>query len=132
MAIGLTFVSAWFVERGGRFGAAGATLSGLGVGLVIAGHITGFAAYREELAFCGIGLGFLVAALMAPSRLRGAGLGLLAVAISEAALHALPTVVSATSLYKAFIEGWGFGVVLAACGVFAILTPRLYHTASVP
>ncbi|MGH3422619.1 MAG: hypothetical protein ACRDOD_23845, partial [Streptosporangiaceae bacterium] len=124
LAIGVTLLLAWLVEHGGRFGASGITLTGLGVGLVIAEHLPAYSAYREELAFGGIALGLMIATRVTRGALRGAGLGLLAVAVSEAALQRLPAVVSAPNVFRAFADGWAFGLVIAAYGLVLALASR--------
>ncbi|PZR84199.1 MAG: hypothetical protein DLM65_00265 [Candidatus Aeolococcus gillhamiae] len=63
----------------------------------------------------------LLATRLVPGRLRGAGLGLLAVAISEAALQRLPASISAPGVYRAFDDGWGFGLLIAAYGAVVTL-----------
>ncbi len=122
LAIGVTFLLAWVVERGSRFGGSGATLTGLGIGLVLAEYVAGYAGYREELAFGGIGAGLLLATRMASGALRGAGLGLMAVALSEAALQRLPARITAPGLFRAFNEGWAFGLMVAIYGLAIIMT----------
>lgn len=121
LAIGITLLLAWTAERGHRFGASGATLSGLGLGLFIAEHVHGYSDYRDELAFGGIALGLLLAARFMPNGLRGAGSALLSVALFEAALQRLPASISAPSVYRAFDEGWAFGAVIVVYGVVTVL-----------
>lgn len=121
LAIGVVLLLAWFVERGNRFGLSGAVVTGLGAGLVLAEHVTALGEYRDPLIFGGIGLGLLLAAQRMQVPLRGAGLGLLSVAIAETALQVLPSHIDAPSVFAAFREGWGFGALLMAEGVAVVL-----------
>ena len=121
LIVGVSLLAAWLIERGRRFGPSGAVVAGLGAGLVVAEHAAGFGPYRDELIFGGIAIGILLAVQLVSGPLRGAGIALLAVALFETALQALPAHLSAPRFYAAFEQGWAFGLLLAVEGAFVLL-----------
>ncbi len=112
LAIGATLVVAWLVERRRRFMGSGCVLLGLGTGLILANHL-GHGDYRDELIFAGIAAALLVIHRVKPPPILSAALGLVAVASFEFALQYLPSVLNADRVYRAFDDGWAFGVLLA-------------------
>jgi hypothetical protein len=116
--LGAAYVGAWIIERRGqRHLASGAVLLGLGMGLVLSDHSPG---YRDELIFAGIAGGLLACQLLAPGSARGAAGALAGVAVSEWARTWLPPRVHAPGIYRAFDDGWAFGIALATFGLAAM------------
>jgi hypothetical protein len=116
--LGAADVVAWLVDRRGqRYPASGAVLLGLGIGLLLSDHSPG---YRDELIFGGIAGGFLACQLLAATCGLGAGGALAGVAVSEWALTWLPPRIHAPDVYRAFDDGWAFGVLVIVWGLVSL------------
>ena len=123
LAIGATLVVAWVAERRRRFIGSGCVLLGLGIGLALAEHI-GRGAYRDQLIFAGIAGGLLATRALGVATTLPAALALLSVAFFEFALQYLPTVLQADRVYRAFDDGWAFGVLIALQGCIVVLRAK--------
>lgn len=125
-AIGATLVLAWMLERGRRFLGGGCLLLGLGVGLTVAEHVEK-GSYRDQFIFAGIAAGLLAIRAVNPAALRAAALALLSVALFEFTLQYLPTVLSIDRVYRAFDDGWAFGVLIAIEGTVVLMGAASAH-----
>lgn len=123
LTIGAALVAAWLVERRHRFIGSGCVLLGLGIGLTLAEHVGG-GGYRDQLIFAGVAAGLLVTRAAGLSTTLPAALALVSVAGFEFALQFLPTLVHADRLYRAFDDGWAFGVLIAVQGCVVLLRAR--------
>lgn len=122
LGIGLALLVAWLVQRPhpvGRYLSSGLVLTGVGGALVLV-RVTEQYGYDQAALLAGAALALLVAGETRQADARRAAICLLFVGLTDAALVLGPRHVDAPDLWRPFLEGWGFGILLVVYGLLTL------------